>query len=67
MERKGDGVMVRSWIWIFLLFLGPVLGRYVYSPSSQDVLLKPFSIAMQCYIFIAVSLSGIQKFEPRDS
>ncbi|KZS93246.1 P-loop containing nucleoside triphosphate hydrolase protein [Sistotremastrum niveocremeum HHB9708] len=37
MEKKGDGVLVRPWIWILLLFLGPVVG----------------SISMQWYIFVA--------------
>ena len=39
LETHGEGAVVRPWVWIAYLFLGPALG----------------TIAFQMYIFIAVS------------
>lgn len=39
-ETKGEGAVVKPWVWMLLMFAGPVVG----------------SIAMQYYIFITVSL-----------
>jgi hypothetical protein len=39
-ETKGEGALVKPWVWVILMFAGPVVG----------------SIAMQYYIFITVGL-----------
>ncbi|KAH8978589.1 hypothetical protein EDB92DRAFT_2056103 [Lactarius akahatsu] len=39
LETRGEGAVVRPWVWVAYVFLGPALG----------------SIAFQCYVFIAVS------------
>jgi hypothetical protein len=39
LESHGEGAVVRPWVWIAYLFLGPAVR----------------TIAFQCYIFIAVS------------
>lgn len=41
LENDGDHLTVRPWVWIGLLFLGPVLG----------------SLSFQWYIYTAVGLS----------
>jgi hypothetical protein len=42
LETHGEGAVVRPWVWVSFLFLGPALG----------------SIALQWYYFIAVSVRG---------
>ncbi|KAH9028057.1 hypothetical protein EDB83DRAFT_2543807 [Lactarius deliciosus] len=37
LETRGEGAVVRPWVWVAYIFLGPALG----------------SIAFQCYVFIA--------------
>ncbi|KAH9028059.1 ABC transporter type 1, transmembrane domain-containing protein [Lactarius deliciosus] len=37
LETRGEGAVVRPWVWVAYIFLGPALG----------------SIAFQCYLFIA--------------
>ncbi|KAH8986103.1 hypothetical protein EDB92DRAFT_1949382 [Lactarius akahatsu] len=37
LETRGEGAVVRPWVWVAYVFLGPALG----------------SIAFQCYVFIA--------------
>ncbi|KAH9166803.1 hypothetical protein EDB89DRAFT_2075434 [Lactarius sanguifluus] len=39
LETRGEGAVVRPWVWVAYIFLGPALG----------------SIAFQCYLFIASS------------